>query len=93
MEYLLLLLMTIGYILLSVKGQTFQRNQKCIESKLDILIKYFDLVDSTSELITDKLKDELVKEIEAGDHVKAVKRLREVTGMDLIDAKHYIDNL
>jgi ribosomal protein L7/L12 len=39
------------------------------------------------------LKDELIKLVEANKKVKAIKKLRDVTGMGLKEAKDYVDRL
>ncbi|EDS76416.1 ribosomal protein L7/L12 [Clostridium massiliodielmoense] len=72
-----------------------QRNQEEIELKLNSIIDYFgiDVPDKYKEKISCELKDQLIKLIKAGQKVKTIKKLRDVTGMYLKKAKEYVDSL
>lgn len=88
------LLISLCFIL-NVKINKLQRNQEEIELKLNSIIDYFgiDVPDKYKEKISCELKDELIKLIKADQKVKAIKKLRDVTGMGLKEAKEYVDNL
>lgn len=45
------------------------------------------------EKINDELKDELIKLVETNKKIKAIKKLKCVTGMGLKEAKNYVDSL
>jgi len=93
MEYISVILITILFTIFNKNISALQRDQKRIESKLDRIIEHLGLPEPSKEKINDELKDELVKLIEANKKVKAIKRLRDVTGMELVEAKDYVDSL
>ncbi|HHW70754.1 MAG TPA: hypothetical protein GX392_05405 [Clostridiales bacterium] len=93
MEYISVILITILFTIFNTNINVLQRNQKRIESKLDRIIEHLGLPELSKENINDELKEELKKLIEANKKVKAVKKLRDVTGMELVEAKDYIDSL
>jgi ribosomal protein L7/L12 len=80
---------TLGYIEVSklkkiIKNQGKQINQ---------LAKVTGNKDLVSYLISDELKEELTLLKKSGKMVDAVKKIREETQMDLVEAKQYVDNL
>ena len=93
MEYISVILITILFTIFNTNINVLQRNQKRIESKLDRIIEHLGLPESSKEKINDELKDELIKLIDANKKVKAIKKLRDVTGMELVEAKDYVDSL
>ena len=93
MEYISIILITILFTVFNTNINALQRNQKRIESKLDRIIDHLGLPEPSREKINDELKDELIKLIEANKKVRAVKKLRDATGMELVEAKNYIDSL
>lgn len=66
-------------------------NQKRMELKLDKILKHFDISGENEEYISDELKCELTELITQNKKVKAIKRLRDATGIGLKEAKDYID--
>ena len=93
MEYISIILIAILFTIFNTNINVLQRNQKRIESKLDRIIEHLGLPELSKENINDELKEELKKLIEANKKVKAVKKLRDVTGMELVEAKDYVDSL
>ncbi len=93
MEYISIILITILFTIFNTNINALQRDQKRIESKLDRIIEHLGLPEPSKEKINDELKDELIKLIEANKKVRAVKKLRDATGMELVEAKNYIDSL
>jgi ribosomal protein L7/L12 len=89
MEFVLAGLITILFIFFN----TLQRNQERIESKLNKIIEQLGVSEPSIKLINDELKDELIKLVEANKKVKAIKKLRDATGMGLKEAKDYVDSL
>ncbi|MGO1470800.1 MAG: hypothetical protein ACTHW2_12320 [Tissierella sp.] len=59
---------------------------KYMNGKLDAIMKHLDIEDNT-------LDEKLIEFIEMGESVAAVKILRQRTGMDLKEAKEYVDRL
>lgn len=93
MDSILIGLITILFIILNVNFNALQRNQERIESKLNRIIVHLEVPELSIENIDDKLKNELIKLIKADKKVKAIKMLRDVTGMGLREAKEYVDSL
>jgi len=86
-------LITMLFIILIININTFQRNQDRIESKLNRIIENFGVSETALEEISDELKAELIKLVEANREIKAIKKLRYTTGMGLKEAKDYVDSL
>lgn len=93
MEYIPVILITVLFTIFNTNINALQRDQKRIESKLDRIIEHLGLPELSKENINDELKEELKKLIEANKKVKAIKKLRDVTGMGLVEAKDYVDSL
>lgn len=92
MEYALIGLIVL-LIIFNSGINTLERNQKRIESKLDRIIEHLGLPEPSREHISDELKSELTKLVRENEKIKAIKRLREATGMGLREAKDYVDSL
>ncbi|KGM94832.1 hypothetical protein Z968_10780 [Clostridium novyi A str. 4552] len=95
MESGIISLVLILCIILNSNINRLQRNQEEVELKLNSIIDYFgiDIPNKYKEKISCELKDELIKLSKAGQKVKAIKKLRDATGMDLKKAKEYVDSL
>nr|WP_207731878.1 50S ribosomal protein L7/L12 [Clostridium sp. NSJ-49] len=79
-----LLYMKITELKKQVKSQQIQIDNLCKETGNQKLATYF---------ISDEEKEYIVHLKNSGKEVEAVKKLREVTSMDLVEAKKYIDTL
>jgi len=86
-------LITMLFIILIININTFQRNQDRIDSKLNRIIENFGVSETALEEISDELKAELIKLVEANRKIKAIKKLKDTTGMGLKEAKDYVDSL
>ena len=93
MEFVYLIMMIILFTVFNININGIKDEQKRIELKLDRIIEHLGISDPTKEQIGEGLEYELRSLVEEGKKVKAVKKLREATGMDLIEAKEYIDKL
>lgn len=89
MEYVLIIL----FIILNMNISALQGRQNRIESKLNKIIEHLGIPEPSIENIDDELKDELIKLVGENKKVRAVKRVRDVTGMGLREAKDYVDRL
>lgn len=89
MEYVLIIL----FIILNMNISALQGRQERIESKLNKIIEHLGIPEPSIENIDDELKDELIKLVGENKKVRAVKRVRDVTGMGLREAKDYVDRL
>lgn len=92
MEYAFIGLIVL-FTIFNVNINALQRDQKRIESKLDRIIEHLGLSELSRENVDDELKDELIRLVRENKRVKAIKKLRDATGMDLVEAKDYVDNL
>ena len=86
-------LIIIALTIFNTNINILQSNQERIESKLNRIIEHLGLSDLSGEHISDELKDDLVRLVEENQKVKAIKKLREATGMRLKEAKDYVDSL
>ncbi|HHV06766.1 MAG TPA: hypothetical protein GXX69_00935 [Firmicutes bacterium] len=93
MEYIPMGLIIIALTIFNTNINILQSNQERIESKLNRIIEHLGLSDLSGEHISDELKDDLVRLVEENQKVKAIKKLREATGMRLKEAKDYVDSL
>ncbi|MGN9163045.1 ribosomal protein L7/L12 [Clostridium sulfidigenes] len=93
MESVYMGLITMLFIILIININTFQRNQDRIDSKLNRIIENFGVSETALEEISDELKAELIKLVEANRKIKAIKKLKDTTGMGLKEAKDYVDSL
>ncbi len=64
-----------------------------MKSKLDRVMEHLGIPGQYREHISDELKSELVELVMENKRVKAIKRIREATGMGLKEAKDYVDSL
>lgn len=92
MEYAFIGLIVL-FTIFNVNINALQRDQKRIESKLDRIIEHLGLSELSREYVDDELKDELIRLVRENKRVKAIKKLRDATGMGLVEAKDYVDNL
>lgn len=81
MEYIPMGLIIIALTIFNTNINILQSNQERIESKLNRIIEHLGLSDLSGEHISDELKDDLVRLVEENQKVKAIKKLREATGM------------
>lgn len=89
MVYIPMALIIIMFTIFNANINMLQSNQKRIESKLNIIIEHLGL----SDILEDELKDELIRLVEDNQRIKAIKKLRDATGMGLKEAKDYVDGL
>ncbi|MDY4950037.1 MAG: ribosomal protein L7/L12 [Clostridium cadaveris] len=93
MESTVIGLISILFIILSISINMIQSKQERIESKLNTIIEHFGITDPFIKKIDDEMKDEIIKLVEANKKVKAIKKVRDITGMGLKEAKDYVDKL
>ena len=75
-------------ILVSVISQ-MRNDHKHMRITLDKIAEKFGAI----EIVTKEEKEELKKLLSEGKNVQAVRRCREITGLDLKEAKEYVDGL
>lgn len=93
MEYGIIAVMIIGGILLYIKIHELQKQVKAQQIQIDKLCKETDNQQLATSFISDEEKEYIVHLKNSGKEVEAVKKVRELTSMDLVQAKQYVDTL
>jgi ribosomal protein L7/L12 len=91
-EYALILVVVSGLIAWNEISNLKKKNRE-LENRLNKLAKMTGNSDLSSDYISDDLKQQLLELKNKGADIEAVKCLRTVTGLDLLTAKQYIDEL
>lgn len=89
----MLTLMFIIGILLYIEITKLKKQVKSQQIQIDTLCKETGNQQLATYFISDEEKEYIVHLKNSGKEVEAVKKLREVTSMDLVQAKQYIDTL
>ena len=63
------------------------------EKRINQLAKLTGLENLSSYWVSDELKEQVIQLKQDGKRVEAIKKVREQTQMDLVEAKQYVDNL
>ena len=93
MAYLLISMLTVLLLALYLRQQTLQQQVYRLKERLDSLADITGHVEYRSDYIGEKLQNELKRLKKSGQPVQAVKHLREQTGMNLVQAKQFVDKL
>lgn len=93
MEYGIIVLMIIGGILLYIKINELQKQVKSQQIQIDKLCKETGNQQLVTYFISDEEKEYITHLKKSGKEVETVKKVREVTSMDLVQAKQYVDTL
>ena len=89
MEYGIISLMVIGGILFYIKINELQKQVKAQQVQLDKLCKETGNQQLATYFISDEEKEYIAHLKNSGKEVDAVKKVREITSMDLVQAKQY----
>lgn len=93
MEYGIGILMIIGGVLLYIKFNELQKQVKLQQMQIDKLCKETGNHQLATCFISDEEKSYITRLKNSGKEVEAVKKVRELTSMDLVQAKQYVDTL
>ena len=93
MEYGIGILMIIGGVLLYIKCNELQKQVILQQMQIDKLCKETGNHQLATCFISDKEKAYITHLKNSGKEVDAVKKVRELTSMDLVQAKQYVDTL
>lgn len=93
MEYGLAALVVIFVILLYIKINELQKQVKSQQIQIDKLCKETGNQQLAAYFISDEEKEYIVHLKNSGKEVEAVRKVREMTSMDLVQAKQYVDAL
>ncbi|MFJ7031978.1 hypothetical protein ACIQUE_13390 [Bacillus cereus] len=90
--WMVILIVAVGFIYIAEKLATIEKKNdarlKRIEDRLQLITKEMGIVEREPEI-----NKELRQLVEEGKKVTAVKRVREVFGFSLLEAKQYVDKL
>lgn len=93
MEYSAIALVLIAGLLAYNEILALKKEIKNQEKRLNQLAKLTGHETLSSQWISDELKEQIIQLKRDGKEVEAIKKVREQTKMDLVEAKQYIDNL
>ncbi len=93
MEYGIMALIVIGGSLLYMKINELQKQIKSQQIQIDKLCKETGNQQLATYFISDEDKEYIAHLKNSGKEVEAVKKVREMTSMDLVQAKQYVETL
>lgn len=93
MEYSAIALVLIAGLLVYNEITALKKVIKKQEKRLNQLAKLTGHENLSSHWVSDELKEQIVALKRDGKNVEAVKKVREHTQMDLLEAKQYVDTL
>ncbi len=93
MEYGIIFLIMLGGILLYLKINELQKQVKAQQLQIDKLCKATGNKQLSAYFISDEEKEYIIHLKNSGKETEALKKLTEVTSMDLVQAKDYIDTI
>lgn len=93
MEYSVIALVLIVGMLAYNEISELKRIISSQDKRLNQLAKLTGHDDLSSYWVSDELKEQAIQLRRAGKKVEAIKKIREQTQMDLLEAKQYVDQL
>lgn len=90
MKYILILIICFW---LYCEIDKLKKQVKSQQTQIDALCKQTGNSDLTTYYISDEDKEYIIHLKNSGNEVEAVKKVREITAMDLVEAKKYVDSL
>ena len=93
MEYMMYMIVMIVAVLTSVEISSLKKQVRALQVQLNALAQATGHEDLSAWYVADEVKAQ-VRALKAdGAEVKAIKLVREATGLSLEDAKHFVDEL
>ena len=93
MEYSAIALVCIIGLLAYNEISVLKRKVRSQEERLNQLAKLTGHDDLSSYWVSDEVKEQVIQLKRTGKKVEAIKKIREETQMNLIEAKQYMDKL
>lgn len=93
MEYGMLALLVLGGSIFFMKLNELEKQVKIQQVQIDNLCKVTGYQQLASDYISDQDRAEIVRLKNDGRTVEAIKKVRELTSMSLLQAKKYVDKL
>lgn len=93
MEYGIIVVIIICGVLLFIEIDKLKKQVKSQQKQIDTLCKQTGNKELATYYISEEDKEYIIHLKNSGRYVEAVKKVREVTSMDLVQAKQYVDTL
>lgn len=93
MELGIIVLVIIGGLLLLIEIDKLKKQVKFQQKQIDTLCKQTGNEQLATYYISEEDKEYILHLKNSGKEVEAVKKVRDVTSMDLVQAKQYVDTL
>lgn len=93
MEYSAIALVVVAGLLVYDEISKLKKVIRNQEKRLNQLAKLTGHEDLSSYLVSDQLKEQVIRLKQEGKTIQAIKKIREQTQMDLVEAKQYVDKL
>ncbi|BAH07599.1 50S ribosomal protein L7/L12 [Clostridium kluyveri] len=93
MEYSAIALVFVAGLLAYNEISTLKKVIRNQEKRLNQLAKLTGHEDLSSYSVSDQLKEQVIQLKREGKTIQAIKKIREQTQMDLVEAKQYVDEL
>ena len=93
MELGIIVLVIIGGLLLLIEIDKLKKQVKSQQKQIDTLCKLTGNEQLATYYISEEDKEYILHLKNSGKEVEAVKKVRDVTSMDLVQAKQYVDTL
>ena len=93
MELGIIVLVIIGGLLLLIEIDKLKKQVKSQQKQIDTLCKQTGNEQLATYYISEEDKEYILHLKNSGKEVEVVKKVRDVTSMDLVQAKQYVDTL
>lgn len=93
MEYTISALIIVSLMLCYYQNSLLKNRIKELEQRLNQLAVNTDNEELALNFVSSETKELIMHLKRSGKEVEAVKRLRQETGMSLLDAKQYVDHI
>ncbi len=93
MEYGMLALLVLGGSIIFMKLNELEKQVKIQQVQIDKLCKVTGYQQLASDYISDQDRAQIVRLKNDGRTAEAIKKVRELTSMSLLQAKKYVDKL
>lgn len=93
MEYSAIALVCVVGLLVYNEISALKKEIQNQEKRINQLAKLTGHENLSSYWVSDELKEQVIQLKQDGKRVEAIKKVREQTQMELVEAKQYVDNL
>lgn len=93
MEYGIIFFILIGVYLIFIEINKLKKQIKSQQKQIDTLCKKTGNIHLATYYLSEDDKEYILHLKNSGKETEAIKKARDVTSMDLLQAKHYVDSL